>query len=64
MLCCRVNKVNATVNQVLEQPDVKAKLAVLGCDPAPTTPEAFARRISGDVTRWTKLAAEKNIRAD
>ena len=59
-----VDRINTLVNQALEQPDVKARLATLGCDPAPSTPEAFAARVTGDVTRWKKLAAEKNIRAD
>ena len=31
---------------------------------APNTPEAFATRVSGDVSRWKKLATERNIRAD
>jgi len=48
----------------LEQADIKARLATLSCDPAPATPEAFATRVGGDVARWKKLAAEKNIRAD
>jgi tripartite-type tricarboxylate transporter receptor subunit TctC len=59
-----IDRINAAVNQALDQPDVKARMATLGCDPAPSTPEAFAARVNGDVTRWKKLAAEKNIRAD
>ena len=59
-----VDRINTVVNQALEQPDVKARLATLGCDPAPSTSEAFAARVTGDVTRWKKLATEKNIRAD
>ncbi len=59
-----VERINAVVNQALEQPDVRARMATLGCDPAPATPEAFAARVNGDVARWKKLAAEKNIRAD
>ena len=59
-----VDRINAAVNQALDQPDVKARMATLGCDPAPSTPEAFAARVNGDVMRWKKLAAEKNIRAD
>jgi tripartite-type tricarboxylate transporter receptor subunit TctC len=59
-----ITRINALVNQALEHPDVKAKLATLACDPAPSTPEAFAARVSGDVVRWKKLAAERNIRAD
>jgi tripartite-type tricarboxylate transporter receptor subunit TctC len=59
-----ITRINALVNQALEHPDVKAKLATLACDPAPSTPEAFAARVSGDVVRWKKLASERNIRAD
>lgn len=59
-----VERMNLLINQALEQPDVKARLATLSCDPAPTTPDAFAARVSADVVRWKKLAAEKNIRAD
>ena len=59
-----VTRINALVNQALEQPEVKARLATLACDPAPATPEAFATRVTTDVARWKKLAAERNIRAD
>jgi tripartite-type tricarboxylate transporter receptor subunit TctC len=59
-----VERINTLVNQALEQPEIKARLATLACDPAPATPEAFASRVNGDVARWKKLAAEKNIRAD
>ena len=59
-----IDRINAVVNQVLEQADVKARLATLGCDPAPGTPEAFAARVNGDVARWKRLATEKQIRAD
>ena len=55
---------NTLVNQALEHPDVKAKLATLACDPAPSTPEAFATRVTADVARWKKLASDRNIRAD
>ncbi len=59
-----VDRVNALVNQALEQPDVKARFDTLLCDPAPGTSESFAARVSSDVARWKKLATERNIRAD
>ncbi len=59
-----IDRINTLVNQALEQPDVKARFATLGCDPAPSTPEAFGARVTGDVLRWKRLAAEKSIRAD
>jgi tripartite-type tricarboxylate transporter receptor subunit TctC len=59
-----VERINALVNQALEQPDVKARFDTLLCDPAPGTAESFSARVSADVARWKKLAAERNIRAD
>jgi tripartite-type tricarboxylate transporter receptor subunit TctC len=59
-----IERINREVNAVLAQPDVRERLSASGCDPAPGTPEAFAARVAGDVARWKKLAAEKNIRAD
>jgi tripartite-type tricarboxylate transporter receptor subunit TctC len=59
-----VTRINVLVNQALEHPDVKARLATLSCDPAPSTPEAFATRVTADVARWKKIASERNIRAD
>jgi tripartite-type tricarboxylate transporter receptor subunit TctC len=59
-----VERMNAVINQALDQADVKARLATLACDPAPSTPEAFAQRVNADVARWKKLASERNIRAD
>jgi tripartite-type tricarboxylate transporter receptor subunit TctC len=59
-----IERINREVNAVLAQADVRERLSASGCDPAPGTPEAFAARVAGDVARWKKLAAEKNIRAD
>ena len=59
-----IERVNAAINKALAQPEVKARLATMGCDPAPGKAESFAARIQSDVTRWKKLATEKQIRAD
>jgi tripartite-type tricarboxylate transporter receptor subunit TctC len=59
-----IERVNAAINKALAQPEVKARLDTMGCDPAPGTPESFAARVQSDVTRWKKLAAEKQIHAD
>ena len=59
-----IERVNTAINKALAQPEVKARLATMGCDPAAGTAESFASRIQSDVTRWKKLATEKQIRAD
>ena len=59
-----IERVNAAINKALAHPEVKARLDTMGCDPAPGTAESFAARIQRDVTRWKKLATEKQIHAD
>jgi tripartite-type tricarboxylate transporter receptor subunit TctC len=50
-----VTKINAAVVALLGQPDVREKLAALGAEPQPQTPEQFARYINDDVAKWSRL---------
>jgi tripartite-type tricarboxylate transporter receptor subunit TctC len=59
-----VKRMNAEVNKILAEDDIKSRLTSLGCDPAPGTPESYDARIKNDVARWKKLAREQNIQAD
>ena len=59
-----VDRVNQAVNTALADPEVRSRIAATGCGPSPLSPEAFAARFQGDITRWKKLATERNIRAD
>lgn len=59
-----IERVHAAVNTALADPEVAARIAATGCTPAPLAQQAFADRVRGDIARWKKLAAERNIRAD
>ncbi|HET9820730.1 MAG TPA: tripartite tricarboxylate transporter substrate binding protein [Burkholderiaceae bacterium] len=59
-----IERVHAAVNAALADPEVASRIAATGCTPAPMTQQAFADRVRGDIARWKKLAAERNIRAD
>jgi tripartite-type tricarboxylate transporter receptor subunit TctC len=59
-----IDRVNQAVNAALADPEVRSRIAATGCGPSPLSAEAFATRFHGDITRWKKLAAERNIRAD
>jgi tripartite-type tricarboxylate transporter receptor subunit TctC len=59
-----VRQLNDTLNAVLKAPDMKGKLASEAVDPMPMTSEQFGRYIEAEVTRWTALAKERNIRLD
>ena len=60
-----VERVNAEVMKVLASPDVVAKLAAMGIDPArPNTPDDFASFTRDDVARWKKVVKEASIELD
>jgi tripartite-type tricarboxylate transporter receptor subunit TctC len=59
-----VERVHAAVNLALADPEVASRIAATGCGPAPGAQAAFAERVRGDIARWKKLAAERNIKAD
>src|SRR6476661_600902 len=47
-----VQKLNQELCAILEEPEVKKKLAQQGADPAPTDPQTFAKLIVDDVKKW------------
>jgi tripartite-type tricarboxylate transporter receptor subunit TctC len=50
-----IARLNAEVNRALAAPDVRARIAELGADPAGGTPEQFTGFINGEMARWGKL---------
>jgi tripartite-type tricarboxylate transporter receptor subunit TctC len=59
-----VQQLNREICAVLDEPDVKQKLAQQGADPAPTDPESFARLIRDDVAKWTDVIRSAGIQPD
>lgn len=59
-----VARVNSEINKALASPEIQERLKAVSCAPAAGSPEAFAELVRGDVSRWKKLAQEKNIKAD
>lgn len=47
-----VADLNRTVRMILEEPAIRERLAALGADPMPTTPDEFSRMIVDDIRRW------------
>jgi tripartite-type tricarboxylate transporter receptor subunit TctC len=56
--------VHVKTAKVLGSSDVRAQFAVLGVEPGPTSPEAFAALIKFDSARWAALIKASGIRAD
>jgi tripartite-type tricarboxylate transporter receptor subunit TctC len=59
-----VKQLNASLESVLKAPDLSERLAGEAVEPTPMTAEVFGEYIRSEVTRWTKLARERNIQLD
>ena len=58
------DKLNADLNRVLANPEVKERFAKLGMQAAPGTPEELAATLRADLARWSKVVKEANIKAE
>jgi tripartite-type tricarboxylate transporter receptor subunit TctC len=59
-----VKQLNDSLNAVLQQPDLRDKLAVEAIEPMPMTADAFGRFVQQDIARWTQLAHARGIQLD
>ena len=57
-----VDKLNAETKTILEQPDVKARLAEQGVIPTYTTPEQTSEHIRNEVAKWAKVIKAGNVK--
>jgi tripartite-type tricarboxylate transporter receptor subunit TctC len=56
-----VDKLNTAVVAIMNTQDFKDRLAALGAEPQPQTPEEFGRYINADVAKWSALVKERDI---
>ena len=59
-----VMKLNADLNRIVEQPDVKDRMRSMLFDQRTATPEQFAELIKSDLVKWGKLIRDANIRVE
>lgn len=57
-------RINQEVARVLALPDVKEKLATLGLDPNPGTPEALTAVMQSETAKWAKVVKESGAKLD
>ncbi|WP_249152580.1 tripartite tricarboxylate transporter substrate binding protein [Bradyrhizobium liaoningense] len=57
-----VARLNAAFVKALGDPSVIEKIRTLGAEPAPTSPEQFARFIQSESAKWGKLVSEAGIK--
>jgi len=59
-----IARLNEAFVKALKDPSVTEKIRTLGAEPAPTSPEAFARFIASESAKWRKLISEAGIKAN
>lgn len=59
-----IDKLNATLNQALNTPALKERMAKDGFDPIPSTPDQARARLEKEMPQWAKLIKERGITAD
>lgn len=59
-----IDALNAEVGRIMRAPETRNRLASLGTEPAPGTPEEFDRMIAEESAAFTKLARAANIKVE
>lgn len=59
-----VRKLNADLNRILGEQDMKQKLADMGATPRPGTPEQFGALIKSDIAKWGDVIRTANIKLE
>ena len=59
-----INKVNADVQKVLADPEFKERLAAVGFEPLPGSPEDLQKTIATDTAKYSTLVKAMNISLD
>ena len=59
-----IAKLNATVNEILAEPAIKAKLVELGGEPLIQTPEQFGQDIVAETEKWKKVVEGAGLKVE
>jgi len=59
-----VGKLNATINEGLRSPDMRASFARLGIEAKITTPAEFAAIIAEEAPKWAEIVRITGIKAE
>ena len=59
-----VSKLNAELQRILNDADVKTRWLPIGLEPAPTSPEAFDKIVADEIKAFTAIARAASIKAE
>ena len=57
-------RLNAEFVKVMQQPDLKQRLAGLGADPLTSTPEQFSSYLRSEIDKWAKVVKASGMKLD
>src|SRR5688500_15041216 len=59
-----LTRLNGDIVAILGTPDMKERLASLGAEPAPMTPDEFGRFVQDEIAKWSKVVKESGAKID
>ena len=59
-----INKLNAEIERLLQQREMRERMVSLGFEPLRDTPAAFGELIKSDIQKWGKVVRESGAKAD
>jgi tripartite-type tricarboxylate transporter receptor subunit TctC len=59
-----IAKLNAEINAILAEPDMKQRLVELGGEPLIQTPEAFGEQIKSETEKWRKVVEFAGLKVE
>jgi tripartite-type tricarboxylate transporter receptor subunit TctC len=59
-----VNQLNAEINRMVQQPEVRERFVSVGLIPIGGTPEALGDYLKSEIVRWTKVVKEAGIKIE
>jgi tripartite-type tricarboxylate transporter receptor subunit TctC len=59
-----IEKLNAALNSALASEEVRARLAIDGAEPLPSTPAQYAADIDREETQWSKVVKASGAKAE
>ena len=59
-----VTKLNGEIVKILQEPEMKARIAADGAEPVGGTPEEFGAHIKRDIAKWAKVVKQIGLQAE
>ena len=59
-----INRLQQEISKAVESPEVRERLAGVGCEPFKSTPEQFASLIREDLPKWAKIVKDSGAKLD